>query len=332
MNKLKSHFRFSKQERSGIFFLLLIILSLQVGYYFYVNFFEDTQQATFAVDYDVQVQIDTLKQAALQKGAAKIYPFNPNFITDYKGYVLGMSTDEIDRLHVFRKQNQFANTAEEFQKVTQVSDSLLDVISPHFKFPEWTKKRPGFQKGNENIMQWASNNRKYLEDSTMISEGGGQNEGSLAIVDYGQRSGKGARLTRIPPVSIHDLNSATAEELRTVNGIGEKLSARIIKFRDRLGGFLSDDQLNDVYGLDAEVVERTLERFRVRQKPNIQKINVNTASAYEIATLVYIQKRVAESIVEYRNVNNGILFLDELKNIEGFPSDKIDRIALYLSL
>ncbi len=307
MNKLKSHFRFNKQERSGIFFLLLIIVSLQVGYYFYGRFSEDAQQDTLVVDREMQTQIDALKQAALQKGSVKIYPFNPNFITDYKGYVLGMSTDEIDRLHAFRKQNKFANTVEEFQKVTQVSDTLLDAISPHFKFPEWTKKRK----------QSTVSSKQYVSGSRSDKTGTFRRE----------ISGKDSQ-----KIVIKNLNTATAQELRTINGIGEKLSARILKFRDRLGGFLIDDQLYDVYGLDPEVVERTLQKFRVLKKPDISKINLNTASAYEIATLVYIQRQVAESIVEYRNANNGILSLDELKNIEGFPSDKIDRIALYLFL
>ncbi len=307
MNKLKSHFRFNKQERSGIFFLLLIIASLQVGYYFYGHFSEDAQQDTLVVDHEIQTQIDALKQAALEKDSVKIYPFNPNFITDYKGYVIGMSTEEIDRLHGFRKQNKFANTAEEFQKVTQISDTLLDAISPHFKFPEWTKKRK----------RSAGSGKQYVVGSRSSENGSarrkGSNEGSLNSV-------------------MKDLNTATAQELRTINGIGEKLSARIIKFRNRLGGFLADDQLYDVYGLEPEVVDRTLQKFRVLQKPDVQRINVNSASSYEIATLVYIQKQVAERIVEYRNANNGILSLDELSTIEGFPSDKIDRIALYLSL
>ncbi len=307
MNKLKSHFRFNKQERSGIFFLLLTIVSLQLGYYFYVHFSEDAQHDTFVVDYETQTKIDALKQAVLKKDSVKIYPFNPNFITDYKGYVLGMSTDEIDRLHAFRKNGKFANTAKEFQIVTQVSDSLLDAISPQFKFPEWTKKsRPSTVSSKQYAVGRRSD--KKVSDSRNGLGGGQQN------------------------VVIMDLNAATGQELRAINGIGEKLSARILKFRDRLGGFLSDDQLYDVYGLEPEVVERTLEKFRVLKKPDIPKINVNSASAYEIATLVYIQKQVAENIVEYRKVNNGILSLDELENIEGFPSDKIDRIALYLSL
>lgn len=307
MNKLKSHFRFNKQERSGIFFLLLIIVSLQVGYFFYGRFSEDAQTDALVVDHEMQTQIDALKQAVLQKDSVKIYPFNPNFITDYKGYVLGMSVDEIDRLHAFRKQNKFANTAKEFQKVTQVSDALLDAISPHFKFPEWTKKSK----------QSAARSKQYVVGSRSDTKV------SYPRKVFGEDSQK-----RV----IKDLNTATALELRTINGIGEKLSARILKFRDILGGFLIEDQLYDVYGLEPEVVERALKTFRVLQKPNIQKININTASEYEIATLVYIQKQVAERIVAYRNVNNGILSLDELENIEGFPSDKIDRIALYLSL
>ena len=311
MNNLKSHFRFNRQERSGIFFLLLIIVSLQVGYYFFHHFCRDTKQDSLTVDDDMQSQIDVLKQAALQKDSIKTYPFNPNFITDYKGYAMGMSVEEIDRLHAFRKQNKFANTTEEFQKVTQVSDSLLAVISPYFKFPEWTKTR------NRTLVNSYQSNGVIRSSKYSTPKTNASNQGRNDIVQ---------------DIDTKDLNSATAEELQTIYGIGEKLSARIIKFRDKLGGFLIDDQLYDVYGLETEVVKRTLQKFRVLKKPDIQKINVNTASVSEMATLVYLQKWVAESIVDYRNINNGILSLDELKNIEGFPSDKIDRLALYLSL
>jgi hypothetical protein len=53
-----------------------------------------------------------------------LYPFNPNFITDFKGYKLGMSVQEIDLLE-YRKGNKYVNSPKEFQAVTQVSDSLL---------------------------------------------------------------------------------------------------------------------------------------------------------------------------------------------------------------
>ncbi|MEO1487550.1 MAG: helix-hairpin-helix domain-containing protein, partial [Bacteroidota bacterium] len=133
------------------------------------------------------------------------------------------------------------------------------------------------------------------------------------------------------PTRVKDLNSVTAAELKKIYGIGEKLSTRIVKFRDRLGGFLVNEQLYDVYGLDSITVEKTLERFQVMQVPKIEKINVHTASAEELTSLVYIRRDVAENIVIFRETN-GIESLEDLKAVEGFPTDKIIRIGLYLSL
>lgn len=299
MKKLKSHFRFTKQERNGIFFLLLIIVLLQVGYFLFKSFPSDNRKETFSIDVETQAQIDVLKEKALQKDTVKIYPFNPNFITDYKGYTLGMSVAEIDRLHAFRKHNKFANSPEEFQKVTDISDSLLKAISPYFKFPQWTQE-------SKQYSVVSKQQYNAIRNSSTPPEG---------LVE-----------------DLSDLNTATADDLRQINGIGAKLSARIIKFRDRLGGFLVDQQLYDVYGLEPEVVARTFKKFKVLYPPEIIKINVNSASSEELAKLVYLQRNVAERIVDYRNLNGTIDSLNELINIEDFPAEKIDRIVLYLSI
>ena len=90
-----------------------------------------------------QAQVDSLKQIALEEKQPKIYPFNPNFITDYRGYTLGMSVAELDRLKRFRESDKWINSASDFKRVTKVSDSLLAVISPYFKFPDWvTNPKP----------------------------------------------------------------------------------------------------------------------------------------------------------------------------------------------
>lgn len=295
MKNFKSHFKFSKQERSGIFFLLLLLIIIQVGYYFYQTIKTDAS-ASLVVNSEVKQRIDSLRTAAKKVEKHQVFTFNPNFITDYKGYTLGMSVEEIDRLHQFRAQDKFLNSAEEFQKVTKVSDSLIEAISINFKFPEWTQKNKGYTK---------SKVQKENPERIRNAE---------------------------PNLKIRDLNTATAEELRIINGIGEKLSARIVKFRDRLGGFLVDEQLYDVYALEPEVVERTLSRFKVLKPPKIEKININEASVSEISKLIYLQRSAAQSIVNYRNLNGGIDSFDELSKIENFPVEKIDRITLYLSL
>ena len=289
----KSHLKFNKQERSGIFFLLLIILCLQLGYFVYRSFNTASPSDSLSVDPNTQHKIDLLKEKAKQRDSLKIYPFNPNFITDYKGYTLGMSVEEIDRLHSFRKQNRFANSPEEFQQVTLISDSLLDAISPYFKFPEWTGNKP-------------------------VEVANVQDKSHFNPPD--------------PAVPVLDLNKATPEDLKMINGIGDKLSDRIIKFRDRLGGFLIEEQLYDVYGLEADVAERTLKRFKLLSTPVIEKIDINKASVAELTKLVYIRYSVAQEIVLYREAKGKINSFEELKNIHDFPSDKIDRLALYLSL
>ena len=146
---LKSYFLFSREHRSGIFLLAILIIVLQLIYYgfksgFFIAKTEPKENKEWLL---VQSKIDSLKKTK-NENTYQIQPFNPNFISDYKGYVLGMSVSEIDRLHQFRANNKYVNSAKEFQEVTQVSNELLQKIAPFFKFPDWvtnTKKQPVFE-------------------------------------------------------------------------------------------------------------------------------------------------------------------------------------------
>ena len=51
-----------------------------------------------------------------------------------------MKPTEIDRLFAYRNKNLFVNSAKEFQAITKVSDSLLEKLAPHFKFPKWVEQ------------------------------------------------------------------------------------------------------------------------------------------------------------------------------------------------
>ncbi|WP_318344179.1 ComEA family DNA-binding protein [Flagellimonas baculiformis] len=277
-----SHFKFNKQERSGIFFLLLLVALLQ-GVYFFVKSKPFGGSPKFNEDVLALAQLDSLRNVVLSD-SLRLLPFNPNYISDYKGYVLGLSTDELDRLFAFRKQGKYVNSAADFQEVTQISDSLLETISPYFKFPEWRQR--------ETV--------------------------------------KPPQMEKV--VAPKDLNLATKEELMQVNGIGEKLSDRIINFRERLGGFLVNEQLYDVYGLEPEVVKRALASFQVLDPPTVTKVNINTASAEELSALLYINRDLAREIVSYREGNGAFSTLDELRNVKTFPKERIDRIKLYLTL
>ncbi|MCF6347655.1 MAG: helix-hairpin-helix domain-containing protein [Flavobacteriaceae bacterium] len=302
MKNFKSHFRYNNSQRNGILFLALLIIILQLVYFFVVPIVigvsdEDATDLNSNEIIEFQQEIDSLKLIALENKKPKIYPFNPSFLSDYRGYQIGMSTEEIDRLLQHRANGKYINSAKQFQQVTQISDSLLKTIEPYFKFPDWINKRRN------------QKNTAPLSPSTALR---------INSVETSEN------------VIIKDLNSATAKELITVKGIGEKLSQRIVKYRNKLGGFFINEQLYEVWGLDKEVANKVLERFPIINKPTLEKINVNTATFKEVLSIVYIDYELTKKIFNYRDEVAELQSLEELKKIDGFPLEKFDRIALYL--
>lgn len=134
---------YSKSQRIGIILLFGLIVLCQSFYVFHDFKSEELNTAEAQKWLAHQAVVDSLKSNS-HTVKPTIYPFNPNFITDFKGYKLGMSVAEIDRLLAYRKQNKFVNSAVEFQAVTKVSDSLLNAISPYFKFPDWVKNKKDY--------------------------------------------------------------------------------------------------------------------------------------------------------------------------------------------
>lgn len=290
---MKSHFLFTKNQRSGIFLLLFLIIVFQC-IYFFVDFSTEKIEVDQTELELFEKEVDSLKLVEIEKNKPKLYPFNPNYITDYKGYTLGMTNEEIDRLLKFRKQNQWVNSAKEFQNVTKVSDSFLNTISPYFKFPDWVTNPNPSTKTSESFQNF--NTPKSLENKI-------------------------------------DLNKATASQLQKVNGIGEKLSERIIIYRNKfVGGFIADIQLQDIYGLTPEVIERLLNEFTVKTPRQVSKFNLNTASIDELVTIAHIDYELAYEIVEQRTLREGFKSFEELTKVKSFPSDKIEIIKLYLTL
>ncbi len=129
-----------------------------------------------------------------------------------------------------------------------------------------------------------------------------------------------------------DLNAATLQDLQKINGVGEVLSSRIIRYRNKIGKFRSDIQLKDVYGLKPNVIERITAQITVKTNLNPPKININSASLIELAEIPYFDYELAREIFQFVKVNQGIESFEELSKLQQFPSHKIDRIKLYLAI
>jgi len=286
--ELRSQFVFHRGQRIGILFLLATCIGL-LYLRFFVSFSEkNTFDVSSSEIKQLQATIDSLRLTELNAKAIKIYPFNPNFITDYKAYTLGMTPEAYDKLKAFREDGKWVNSIADFKRVTQVPDSVLNAISPFFKFPEWVS-RPKPKK------------RKWKDDTRELS--------------FAEK---------------RDLNEATSDELQEIHGIGNALSTRIVTLREKLGGFSDDRQLYATWGLKEEVIERLLLRFTVKKPVSLPKMNINSSSASDLATLPGISFETGKRMWEFVRVREGLTDLSELLKIDDITPRTLRVIELYL--
>lgn len=129
-----------------------------------------------------------------------------------------------------------------------------------------------------------------------------------------------------------DINQASMKRLMEVNGIGPVLSKRIVKYRNLIGGFHSVNQLEEVYGIDQEV----LDGFRKQlwfNKNTLNRINIFTASVDSLSSHFYISERTARTIKDYIESNEvNEVTADEILSLDGVWYESTVKAIPYLIL
>lgn len=160
-----------------------------------------------------------------------------------------------------------------------------------------------------------------------------------------------------------DINQATMDDLMAVPRIGPAKAEAIIKYREKIGGFKSMSQLDDVPGVGKKTVELLQEHFYVKspdlsardvtntpredsnneqlsveitpallspalpssaQENSVKKVNINTATLEELCTLEGIGVSLSRAIIRYREEHNGFKSIEELKNVYGIGEKRFE--------
>lgn len=131
--------------------------------------------------------------------------------------------------------------------------------------------------------------------------------------------------------TLIDLNQADTAQLKRVYGIGDKLSERIVKYREKVGGFVSIDQLKEVYGLDSTVVDDVKKDFFVSSAFQPKKIKINSAKQEELAGHPYINRALARTIEAYRFQHGKFNSMEDLAKVQLMKEETLQKLRPYVS-
>ena len=122
------------------------------------------------------------------------------------------------------------------------------------------------------------------------------------------------------------LNTADTTALKTVPGIGPYFARKVVEYGQRLGGYVSVDQLDEIenFPLDAK-------DYLVIEDAHPRLLNVNKLSLNDLRKHPYINFYMAKAITDYRRLHGPINSLQDLRLSKDFPPEVIERLLPYVA-
>lgn len=299
MKRLKAYimvvFGFSRSEARAFMVLLPLM--------FVIIFSEPVYEAWFVSQehnhFDDAGKLDSLiatfrfpEEKNPETKEAAFFHFNPNTVTKKEMDSLGIPDHVSGRIERYRNNGGTFKIRRDLSKMYGLDSALFVKLEPFITLPEFLPKK--------------------------------SQPGPTTASHYTKPEAK--------PPQRFDLNAADTTMFATVYGIGPSLARRIVAYRERLGGFVSADQLYEVWGLDTIVVQRTLQRSEILQDFIPKRININTAHENELSGHPYMKPKMARIIVAYRFQHGNFASIAHLKEINLIDSKTFERIKPYLTL
>jgi len=127
-----------------------------------------------------------------------------------------------------------------------------------------------------------------------------------------------------------ELNSADTTELMQIRGIGRGYARGIVRFRNETGGFVSVEQLQEIYGMRPENYKR-IRPFCTIDTSLVQKIKINTASVDRLNRHPYLNFQQSKAIYDLRRKKGRLETIDELNILKDLPPETLLKMRPYFS-
>jgi len=359
---IQDYFTFSRNERKGVTILLVIIFLLAVANKVIFYFETPAKIDTDLLDTARNEQNLFKNPGNNPAKGNKLFSFNPNTIDQDALDSLSIPEGIKRNMLKFREKGGKFYSETDFRKIYGVTDSIYDQLKPFLRFENKTVKlastNPTLVKISSELFLFDPNTATD-EDYTRLgikekqiqtirkyqSKGGNFRSKADFFKIYGiselQKNTLADYITMEEKGNIEheknvgtsknqiEINSADSIELMKLPGIGDKLSKRIVKYRDLLGGFYSLAQLKEVYGLSEQVIQQIEGMVKV-DPTRIRKVDLNFADWNELAKHPYIKKNLALQIVKFRTKYGSIHEFIVLRDSMILNIDEYTRLKPYL--
>jgi len=310
---LKEYFTFSRRERNGAIVLILLVL-IVIFYPQIQSLFVKEENADFsAFQNDIRkfrmqttvTESDSSDNESLVYQLAsnekeispvkeiRLFYFDPNRIGVAEWKLLGVSEKTANSIVKYVSKGGKFRTADDLKKMYTLKEKDFNRIAPFVKIENEDKKETTVTESPEIVRQSVS----YLPKTK----------------------------TKI------DINTADSAQFESLYGIGTVLASRIVKFRDRLGGFLRAEQLLDVNGITPETFDKIKNQIEVSE-PEISLLPINTVTVDDLRRNPYFNYKTANAVVNYRNAHGLYKSIEEIKNCDLIDDVLFEKIKPYLSL
>lgn len=353
---IQDYFTFSRNERKGIIILLVIIFMLAIANK--IIFYFETPAKIDTVLFDSASRElgsfnDSINRQPSQK---KLFAFNPNTIDSIA--LISLDLPESVKLNLLKFRNKKGRifSDADFRKIYGVTDSICIRIAPYLLFKNEDNSLPVnlpkkelflfdpnkatddefFRLGLSGKQVATIRNYQKKGGSFKSREGffrmwGLKEEQKNVLFDYVVIKGDDYSPSEPKSAILNspiDLNSADSIQLKQLPGIGEKLSKRIVKYRDLLGGFYSVKQLKEIYGLSEQTILLIEDKVTI-DITKIRKLNVNFSDVNELSRHPYLKINLARQIVKFRSEYGSIADFEVLRDSMILNIDDYTRLKPY---
>ena len=314
-NFIKEYLHFTRKERIGVLFIILIMISV-VFLPAFINkndnelpIFTDTEwtnlmrslESKTAVEKSTEENIGSFtyeksSETYTAPVVGELFYFDPNKIDAAGWKKLGLRDKTIKTILNYTSKGGYFRKSSDLQKIYGLHNNEFERLEPFIQI--------------ENTSD--SKNSYHKKEFSAPKE--------FKIKTYEKRT---------PAYAVVEINEGDLNSFISLPGIGEKLGNRIINFRNKLGGFYSVDQISETYGLPDSTFQK-IKSLLVIKESSIKRISINNVSKDELKMHPYIKWNIANAIIEYRNQHGPFTSVEELKKIILLDKQTYSKIQPYL--